>query len=155
MPDQAPRPALGTRLAYRDVQAAAEWLVRAFGCEIARLASGPDGTVVHAEMRFGGAEFDLGGEFEHVRAPAAVGGANTQTTILRLTAGIHEHCERARAAGARIVQEPEEQFHGDILYRAIDPEGQMWMFLQHVRDVTNAEMEAAVPGMKVWTPERG
>jgi predicted CoA-binding protein len=35
----------------------------------------------------------------------------------------------------------------------MDPQGHVWSFLQKLRDVTPEEMEAAVPGMKIWTPE--
>ena len=40
-------------------------------------------------------------------------------------------------------------FHGDRTYRVLDPQGHMWIFGQKIRDVTNAELEAAVPGMKI------
>lgn len=54
------------------------------------------------------------------------------------------HCERARAAGATIAAEPENQFYGDRTYRAIDPEGHAWTFSAHVRDVTRAAAEEAI-----------
>ena len=34
-------------------------------------------------------------------------------------------------------------FWGDRIYRAMDPEGQRWMFQQHVRDVSPEQMAAA------------
>ena len=79
-----------------------------------------------------------------VRSPASVGGANTSYVHVQLTGGLDEHCERARAAGAVIAMEPEDQFYGDRTYRAVDPEGHRWAFSQHVRDVTRAEDEAAI-----------
>jgi uncharacterized glyoxalase superfamily protein PhnB len=51
---------------------------------------------------------------------------------VHLADGLDEHCERARAAGARIVAEPETQFYGDRVYRALDPEGHVWNFAQAV-----------------------
>ena len=45
--------------------------------------------------------------------------------------------------GATIVAEPEDQFYGDRTYRAVDPEGHVWTFSQHVRDVGRAEAEEA------------
>ena len=44
----------------------------------------------------------------------------------------------------RIVQDPADQFYGDRTYRAIDIEGHMWTFAQHVRDVSRAEAEASL-----------
>ena len=70
-----------------------------------------------------GAEWD-----DWVSSPAGVGGKNTQTVHVQLPDGLDEHCERARAAGATIAAEPEDQFYGDRTYRAIDPEGHRWTF---------------------------
>ena len=91
----------------------------------------------------------VGGEWaENIKAPASVAGANTQTVHVQLTEDIDAHCERARAAGARIAQEPETQFYGDRTYRAVDPEGHMWTFAQTVKVMTQDEW-AAASGLKV------
>jgi uncharacterized glyoxalase superfamily protein PhnB len=78
-------------------------------------------------------------------------GANTQTLHVQLDDGLDAHCDRARAAGARVVQEPAEQFYGDRTYRAVDIEGHMWSFAQHVRDVSRAEAEASI-GQSITSP---
>src|SRR5438876_4188854 len=114
------------------------------------LCTDKDGNVVHAKMRFGDGHIDLGGAWENVMVPSSVGGANTQIISVQLERGIDEHCERARAAGGTIVQEPADQFHGDRTYRVIDPQGHMWIFSQRLREPTAQELEAALPGMKVW-----
>ncbi len=54
------------------------------------------------------------------------------------------HYERAKAAGAKIVEELADQFYGDRRYRAEDPEGHQWAFGQHVRDVPPEELK--LPG---------
>jgi len=115
-----------------------------------RSLSDSEGNVVHAEMRFGNGRIHTGSEWGDIKAPSSVGGANTQTLCVELEDGIDAHCERARAAGGRILEEPKDQFHGDRTYRVMDPEGHIWSFSQHLREVTVEEMEAAVPGMKVW-----
>jgi uncharacterized glyoxalase superfamily protein PhnB len=45
---------------------------------------------------------------------------------------VDAHCERARAAGAAILREPEEPGIGARIYTAEDPEGHRWMFGQPV-----------------------
>jgi uncharacterized glyoxalase superfamily protein PhnB len=70
---------------------------------------------------------------------------------VQLVDGLDAHCARARAAGAVIMQEPTEQFYGDRTYRAIDIEGHMWTFGQHVRDVSRAEAEASL-GQPITAP---
>ncbi|CAN5597964.1 hypothetical protein BH24ACT5_BH24ACT5_15690 [soil metagenome] len=87
----------------------------------------------------------IGAEWaDWVRSPEPVGGANTQTVHVQLLRGLDEHCEQARAAGAVIAAEPEDQFYGSRVYRAIDPEGHRWSFDQHVREVSRSEAEAAL-----------
>jgi uncharacterized glyoxalase superfamily protein PhnB len=84
------------------------------------------------------------------KSPASVGGGNTQVVGVRLARGIDEHCERARAAGATITQEPADQFYGDRIYMAVDVEGHYWSFSQPVRNVSRKEM-AKASGLKVRT----
>jgi uncharacterized glyoxalase superfamily protein PhnB len=72
-----------------------------------------------------------------------VGGKNTQSIHVLILDGIDAHCERARAAGAVIVREPEDQFYGDRVYMAQDFEGRVWSFGQPVRQVMREEAEAA------------
>lgn len=100
----------------------------------------------HYEMSCAGrGRIMVGAEWaEWVRSPASVGGGNTQTVHVQLPGGLDEHCARARAAGAVIAAEPEDQFYGDRTYRALDLEGHCWTFATHVRDVTRAEAEAAI-----------
>jgi len=143
-------PTFKSRVVYRDLGAATDWLERAFGFTVKLKATDPANKVVHAELSFGNGLIHIGSEWENAKAPASVGGANTQTISVELPSGLDAHCERARAAGGVIVQEPTDQFHGDRTYRVIDPQGHAWSFSQRLREVSVDEMEAAVPGMKVW-----
>jgi uncharacterized glyoxalase superfamily protein PhnB len=135
---------------YRDPKAALAWLEEAFGFETSLLVTDQSGAVAHAEMSFCGASVGVGGEWSgpglggaRLVSPASLAGAATQFIWVRVDGDLHAHCERARAAGARITQEPESQFYGDKTYRALDPEGHVWCFRQKERDVSIADMEAA------------
>lgn len=44
-------------------------------------------------------------------------------------------------AGASITEEPADQFYGDRRYAALDPEGHVWFFAQHIRDVAPEDMK--------------
>jgi uncharacterized glyoxalase superfamily protein PhnB len=133
---------------YQDPKAALARLVDAFGFEITMAIDGPPEApeACHYELAFEGrGRVMVGGQWRpSVRSPRSVGGANTQTVHVRLAAGLDEHCAHARASGAVIDQEPEEQFYGDRTYRVIDPEWHLWTFAQHVRDVSRVEAEAAL-----------
>ncbi|MBX7160438.1 MAG: VOC family protein, partial [Acidimicrobiia bacterium] len=137
---------------YRDPKAALDWLERAFGFEVTMAIDGPPEApeMCHYEMSCAGRGCVMvGAEWaDWARSPAGTGGVVTQAVHVDLAAdvsgGIDAHCERARAAGAPIAAEPEDQFYGDRTYRAVDPEGHRWVFAARVRDVTRAEAEAAI-----------
>src|ERR1041385_2365239 len=99
-----------SRGAYKNQKAAVAWLEKVFGFTTTVLASLPDGTVVHAEMRFGSGIIHIGSEWQNIKSPASVGGANTQNISIHIATGVEEPCERARSAGAKIIQEPEDPF---------------------------------------------
>jgi uncharacterized glyoxalase superfamily protein PhnB len=129
---------------YRDPLTALEWLESAFGFERRMLITDAEGNLCHSEMSFGEGYVMVGPEWtDHVASPASVGGKNTQSIHVHLKDGIDAHCERARAAGAVIIREPEDQFYGDRMYSAKDPEGHVWSFAQTVRRVSREEAEMA------------
>jgi uncharacterized glyoxalase superfamily protein PhnB len=137
---------------YKDPRAALDWLEKAFGFETTMVIEPPDGDVrmSHYEMSFGGrGRIMVGAEWnESAKSPASVAGANTQSLHVEVDTDIDAHCARARAAGAVIAAEPEDQFYGDRTYRAVDLEGHVWTFGQRVRDVTREEAELA-SGLKI------
>jgi len=108
-----------------------------------------DGNLGHSEMSIGDSLISVGSEWaDFTASPVTTGGKNTQMVHVGLDEGIDAHCERARAAGATILQEPTDQFYGARTYRARDPQGHVWTFSQHVRAVTREEAEAA-SGLKI------
>lgn len=151
------RPTFVPAVFYKDPIAALRWLERAFGFEIASLITDAEGKLAHSEVTFHGGALDVGGEWEgaivgpaRMRSPASVEGINTQFVRIHLEDGLDAHCEAARAAGARILDEPTDQFYGARTYRAMDPEGHVWNFSQEVRVVSGEEMEKAT-GLKIHT----
>jgi uncharacterized glyoxalase superfamily protein PhnB len=155
------RPALVACVFYKDPIAAMKWLERAFGFETTMLLTDAEGRVGHAEMEFRGAPVNIGGEWSGpqlggaaMKSPASLSGVGTQFIRVALSDGLDEHCARARAAGAKISQEPEDQFYGARTYRALDPEGHVWNFSQDVRTVSGEEMEQA-GGLKIRTSLEG
>lgn len=145
MSDAPHRPTFSSALSYRDNRAAIAWLETAFGFETSMVILDDKETLIHAEMRFGDGLIMVGEEWSANRkSPASLGGACTQTVHVQLQTDVDAHCERARAAGAVIEQEPETQFYGDRTYRAKDPEGHVWTFGQTVKRMEPAEWDAAI-----------
>ena len=72
------------------------------------------------------------------QSPRNLGGVNTQMMCIFVD-DVDAHARHARSAGAKIIDEPTttdygEEYWSDRTYRAIDPEGHHWWFLQRVRD---------------------
>jgi len=127
---------------YKDPFAALDWLAKAFGFERSMTITDAEGRLGHSEMKFGDGYIMVGREWaEYAASPAALGGKNTNCIHVQLRDGLDAHCERARAAGAVILRE--DQFYGDRVYTAKDPEGHVWSFGQTVRHVTRDEAEKA------------
>jgi uncharacterized glyoxalase superfamily protein PhnB len=149
MDDAFSRPTFGSALSYKDPFAALEWLERAFGFQRSMVITDSAGNLAHSEMKFGDGYVMIGGEWaDFTTSPTSLGGKNTQIVHVQLKDGIDAHCERARRAGAVILQPPTDQFYGDRTYRAKDPEGHVWSFAQTVRQVSREEAEAA-SGLKI------
>ena len=125
-------------LTYRDAPAALEYLCKSFGFEERFRLPGPDGTLMHAE---------IGYQDNIVMLATTPGGGAADDSAARpclivcYVDDVDAHHDRAKAAGAKIVAPPEDQFYGDRTYRATDPEGHSWFFHTHVRDVPAEEMK--------------
>ena len=129
-------------LSYEDVGRAADWVVQAFGFEERERYADDDGTVTHVTLELDGGIVFLGypspdyqGPKRHAEecetarrwreTPYVVDG------VLVEVDDIAAHLERARAAGATILTELEENpYAGQRQYRAEDVEGHRWMFAQ-------------------------
>jgi uncharacterized glyoxalase superfamily protein PhnB len=130
-------------LSYEDVGRAADWIVEAFGFEeIERYED--ERTVTHVTLKLGDGTVYLGNPGPDYRGPRRL--AETCEAARRMLEtpyvvdgvmvqvdDIEAHYERARAAGAAILTELEDNPGvGQRQYRAEDLEGHRWMFAQPV-----------------------
>jgi uncharacterized glyoxalase superfamily protein PhnB len=147
-PTPAGWPRISSSLYYREPRSMIDWLCRAFGFEV-KILHEEDGQVVHSELTYGEGLIMVGGEragaarrFDtDMLSPRSAGG-NTQGLMLYVD-DVDAHCERARAAGATIVDEPALHDYGpeywaDRSYGARDPEGHLWWFSQRLRSAGEA-----------------
>lgn len=118
-------------LRYRDAPRAIDWLCDAFGLVRHLVVEGEGGGIDHAQLTFGAGMIMLGSvrDNEYGELVTTVAEAGKPTCGLYLVvADIDRHAERAREAGAEIVQEPEDQPYGGRLYTCRDFEGNVWVF---------------------------
>jgi len=114
-------------LTYRDARAAIRFLVDAFGFEeVVSYPGADESTVSHAELRWpAGGGVMLG----TARADSVIADLPPGTgSIYVVTEDPDALFERARAAGARVVQELHDTDYGSRDFAVRDPEGVYWSF---------------------------
>jgi PhnB protein len=115
------------------------WLGRAFGfVELYRYGDPVSG----AQVRAGNAILMLKRADSSRELPSELGYGTQGLTIL--VEAVDAHCERAKAAGAEILEEPHETVYGEFQYAARDLAGHRWLFSRHARDLEPAQWGAAV-----------
>lgn len=125
-PHQAPR--IYPTFRYRDAAAMIDWLCRAFGF-VVRVRYGDGDAVQHAELSLGSSIIMLGQvrDDEYGRMVGAPGDRGGQSTYVAVE-DTDALFDRARAAGATILQEPADRPYGSRDFICADPEGNVWSF---------------------------
>lgn len=115
-------------LFYRDAGAAIEWLERAFGFRKRMVSPGPDGTIAHSELSLGSSVIMVGTAKPDKGwvSPRDLPGVNQ--VICMYVADVDAHYERAKAAGADIMNELRDTDYGSRGYECRDIEGNIWSF---------------------------
>jgi uncharacterized glyoxalase superfamily protein PhnB len=117
---------------YRDVPAAITWLCRAFGMQVHRIVTSADGAPCYAELTIGSGMLMIAPiedtPFGKLMVqPDEIGGVETQVCYLYV-ANARAHYRRAKAAGAVIVLDPDDETNRGRGYSCRDPEGHVWNF---------------------------
>ncbi len=133
-----------TALSYDDAPAMIEFLCRAFGFEERFRLDMPDGSIGHASLYYDDSELTLATAYPE----GGLGGpgdlAHLHSSVMVYVDDVDAHHAHAAAAGAEILQPPEDQFYGDRVYRAKDPEGGLWMFHQPIEAIDPEELQRRV-----------
>jgi uncharacterized glyoxalase superfamily protein PhnB len=130
-------------LIVRDAARAIEFYQRAFGAEELSRMPGPDGTIMHAEIRIGDSVVMLGEENEQwgTRSPLSTQG--NPGSLHLYVPDADAAFARALEAGATVRYPLEDAFWGDRYGKVTDPFGHEWGIATHVKDLTPEEMQAA------------
>ncbi|MEO6797724.1 MAG: VOC family protein [Candidatus Dormibacter sp.] len=127
-------------IAYEDGPAALDWLAKAFGFQERTRMTDKSGRLTHGEMVAGSGLIMLATPTPEYRGPAhhrdecARARAWSQVPyvidgVLVYVDDVKLHASKAKAAGAKILSEPESTENG-VRYRVEDLEGHRWMFVQ-------------------------
>jgi uncharacterized glyoxalase superfamily protein PhnB len=126
-------------LVVRDPRQLVNFLTQAFGAKLNHQSLGPDGKIVHAEVKIDGSPVMIGG--------ARPGIEPTSAMIYLYVTDTDANYKRALAAGGVSVMEPANQFYGDRNAGVKDPEGNQWWIATHIEDVSQEEMDQRMKAM--------
>jgi PhnB protein len=122
---------------------AIDWYKKALGAKETSRATGPDGKIMHAELRIGDSSIYVNDAIMVGKGPKALGGSPAALWIYV------EDCDalfnRAVAAGGQIMRggmgEMQDQFWGDRSGTFTDPHGYTWTIATRKEDLTSQEMQ--------------
>lgn len=144
------------QLTLANAAQAIDWYKKALGAQEVARAVGPDGKIMHAEVRIGDSLVMLNDEMGGGKSPKAIGGSPASLWVYV------EDCDtvfnRAVAAGARVGDGPmgrmADQFWGDRAGTLTDPEGYTWTIATRKEDLSPEEIKQRMAEwMKQFAPQ--
>ena len=120
---------------------AIDFYKKALGAEELMRFPGPDGKIMHAEIRVGDSVIMLTDEMpdQGARGPKAIGG--TPVSFFIYGENVDAAWKRAVDAGAKPIMPLADQFWGDRTGSLEDPFGHHWWLAQHIQDLTPEEIQ--------------
>ena len=135
---------LTPHIVVSDAKAAADFYHRAFGAEVMGFSFGPDGKVMHAQVRIGDSILMFADEYPEWNSPApSTTKADTCVRLHLYVENVDDVFDSAVQAGAQVIMPVMTQFWGDRYGQVMDPFGHRWSIATHVKDLTQEEMRAA------------
>lgn len=120
---------------------AIEFYKKAFGAEEHFRMAGPDGKIMHAEIKIGDSVIMMSDEWPNMGVKAPVNAGCVTASLMIYVPDVDASYERAINAGAKPGQPVQDMFWGDRYGQVYDPYGHRWSIATHVEDVAPAEME--------------
>jgi PhnB protein len=116
-----------------------DWYKRALGAEEISRSPGPDGKIMHAELKIGDSRFMVNDPMGGATSPKALGGCPTSLWVY--VDNSDTLFNRATGAGAQVHQALQDQFWGDRAGAVVDPAGHIWWIATHKEDLSPADIQ--------------
>jgi len=131
-------------IVVKDAARAIEFYKRAFGVSVVARMDGPNGKIMHAELKIGDSMMMLSDEMpgSGARSPQTLGGSSVN--IFLYVDKVDDVFQQAVSAGAKVDMPVADLFWGDRYGKLTDPFGHSWSLGTHVRDVSPEEMKKAM-----------
>jgi uncharacterized glyoxalase superfamily protein PhnB len=121
--------------------AAIEFYKKAFGAIEESRLPGPDGRLMHGQVRIGDSALMLVDEWPEMGAVGPNKLKGTAVTIHLYVTDVDAAYARAVEAGAKATMPPADMFWGDRYGQLQDPFGHMWSLATHQHDYTPEQMK--------------
>src|SRR5712692_9534763 len=131
-------------LIMQNAARAIDFYRRAFGAKEITRMDGPNGKILHAEIKIGDSMIMLSDEMPGTgaRSPQSLGG--TTAGIFLYVENVDSVFNQAVSAGAKADTQPADMFWGDRYGKLTDPFGHSWSLATHKEDVSPEEMKTRV-----------
>jgi uncharacterized glyoxalase superfamily protein PhnB len=139
----------------RDAARAIEFYQRAFGAEEVERMEGPDGSIMHAEIRIGDSVIMLGEENAQWGTKSPLSTNGTPGSLHIYVDDADAAFARAVGAGATVRYPLEDAFWGDRYGKVTDPFGHEWGIATRIRDMTSEEIRAAAQAWMAQQAQMG
>ncbi|HEX5433415.1 MAG: VOC family protein [Candidatus Angelobacter sp.] len=128
-------------LIVRDAPKAIEFYKKALGAQELVRMPGPDGKIMHAEIKIGDSIIFLGEENPQMgaKSPQTLGGCTGTLSIY--VPNVDDVFKQAVAAGGKETMPVADQFWGDRYGTFVDPFGYNWGVATHKEDLNPQEMQ--------------
>ena len=128
------------QLTCRDAARAIDFYKSVFGASEVMRMPGPDGRVMHSELKLGDSRIMVNDEFPGMaKAPEPT--AVHSSSLFVYTENVDALFDRAVRAGSRVDTPLDNMFWGDRYGKFTDPFGHQWGVATHVEDVAPDEMQ--------------
>ncbi len=131
------------QLTLDNAAASIEWYKKALGAEEVTRAVGPDGKILHAEIRIGDSLVMVNDDMMGGNTVKAHGGSPASLWVY--VPDCDALFNRAIKAGAKVAPggmgDLADQFWGDRSGTILDPDGYRWTIATHTEDLTPDEMQ--------------
>jgi PhnB protein len=125
------------QLTLDDAAGTIEWYKKALGAEELGRSPGPDGRIMHAEIRIGDSRVMVN-DVMMGKGPGELGGS--PASLWLFVEDSDALFTRAVGAGAKVSMPMTDQFWGDRAGAIVDPAGYTWWIATRKEDFTPAEM---------------
>ena len=140
--------AVTPHLVCANASAAIAFYKNAFNAVEESRLPGPDGKLMHASIRIGGALVFLVDEMPQWGALGPLALKGSPVTIHLMVEDVDTTFAQAVAAGAKVTMPVADMFWGDRYGQLVDPFGHRWSVATHQKDLTPEEIQRGMAQMK-------